>query len=76
MKIVLLYNLKWEQEMRNLACGDLICTEDDERLRLRKLVTSRKVHVFPSIYSEGVVKEGAGLLELVVILGSGCVEIC
>ena len=32
--------------------------------------------MFPSIYSEGVVEEGAGLLELVVILGSGCVEIC
>ena len=29
VKIVLLYNLKWEQEMRNLASGDLICTEND-----------------------------------------------
>ena len=27
MKIVLLYNLNLEPEMKNLACGDLTCTE-------------------------------------------------
>ena len=27
MKMVWLYNLNLEQEMKNLACGDLTCTE-------------------------------------------------
>ena len=56
----------------NLACGDLTCTDTDNDWEIE--IEER--FMFPSIYSEGVVEEGARLLELVVILGSGCVEIC
>ena len=37
--------------MRNLACGDLTRTE--KGLKLRKLVTDRKVHVFLGLVSRG-----------------------
>ena len=36
-------------------------------LRMRKLVTNRWVHVYPSLVSRGEVEGGTGLLELLFV---------
>ena len=48
VKNLWLYNLKLEQAMRNLACGDLNCSYWGG-LKLRKLVINDWVHVFPRL---------------------------
>ena len=50
VKNLWLYNLKLEQAMRNLACGDLNCSYWGG-LKLRKLVINDWVHVFPRVVS-------------------------
>ena len=50
VKNLWLYNLKLEQAMRNLACGDLNCSYWGG-LKLRKLVINDWVHVFPRVAS-------------------------